>query len=78
MARALLEPRLVESLVRESLLTSLRQLCSCHSDALTARGGACPSTSRVIYGAFSAYRFPAGMSCTWDVKQAVQKHYNFF
>ena len=21
--------------------------------------------------------FPAGMSCTWDVKEAVQKHYKF-
>lgn len=21
--------------------------------------------------------FPAGMSCTWDIKQAVRKHYNF-
>ncbi|MDB9313221.1 cupin domain-containing protein [Spirulina sp. CS-785/01] len=21
--------------------------------------------------------FPAGMSCTWDVKQAVKKHYSF-
>lgn len=21
--------------------------------------------------------FPAGMSCTWDIKQAVKKHYNF-
>jgi uncharacterized cupin superfamily protein len=22
--------------------------------------------------------FPAGMSCTWDVSEEVQKHYNFF
>jgi uncharacterized protein len=22
--------------------------------------------------------FPAGMSCQWDVKEAVQKHYTFF
>mmetsp|Transcript_17478 Transcript_17478/g.29645 ORF Transcript_17478/g.29645 Transcript_17478/m.29645 type:complete len:139 (+) Transcript_17478:31-447(+) len=22
--------------------------------------------------------FPAGMSCTWDVEEAVQKHFNFF
>lgn len=21
--------------------------------------------------------FPAGMACTWDIKQAVKKHYNF-
>ena len=21
--------------------------------------------------------FPAGMSCTWDIKQAVRKHYKF-
>jgi uncharacterized cupin superfamily protein len=21
--------------------------------------------------------FPAGMSCTWDVKEAISKHYNF-
>uniref|UniRef100_A0A383W9H6 (S)-ureidoglycine aminohydrolase cupin domain-containing protein n=1 Tax=Tetradesmus obliquus TaxID=3088 RepID=A0A383W9H6_TETOB len=21
--------------------------------------------------------FPAGMSCTWDVKEAINKHYNF-
>ncbi|MEW5757821.1 MAG: cupin domain-containing protein [Pseudomonadota bacterium] len=22
--------------------------------------------------------FPAGMSCTWEIRQAVKKHYNFF
>mmetsp|Transcript_31402 Transcript_31402/g.57916 ORF Transcript_31402/g.57916 Transcript_31402/m.57916 type:complete len:95 (-) Transcript_31402:124-408(-) len=22
--------------------------------------------------------FPAGMSCTWDVTEAIDKHYNFF
>ena len=22
--------------------------------------------------------FPVGMSCTWEIRQAVKKHYNFF
>lgn len=25
----------------------------------------------------SAATFPAGMSCTWDVKKTLKKHYNF-
>jgi hypothetical protein len=32
----------------------------------------------VTFGKGDFVTFPAGMSCTWDVTEAVQKHYNFF
>lgn len=32
----------------------------------------------VTFGPGDFVTFPAGMSCTWDVTEAVQKHYNFF
>ena len=32
----------------------------------------------VEFGAGDLVTFPKGMSCTWDVKKAVKKHYNFF
>lgn len=32
----------------------------------------------VTFGQGDFVTFPAGMSCTWDVTEAVQKHYNFF
>ena len=30
------------------------------------------------FGAGDFVTFPAGMSCTWDVSEAVQKHFMFF
>ncbi|GAX22002.1 uncharacterized protein FisN_6Hh248 [Fistulifera solaris] len=32
----------------------------------------------VTFGKGDFVTFPSGMSCTWDVTEAVQKHYNFF
>lgn len=39
-----------------------------------------PSDGRkeVTFGKGDFVTFPAGMSCTWDVSEAVQKHYMFF
>lgn len=31
----------------------------------------------VSFGAGDLVTFPAGMSCHWDIKAAVRKHYNF-
>ena len=31
----------------------------------------------VSFGQGDLVTFPAGMSCTWDIKQAVRKHYRF-
>jgi uncharacterized cupin superfamily protein len=31
----------------------------------------------VAFGAGDLVAFPAGMSCLWDVRQAVRKHYRF-
>lgn len=31
----------------------------------------------VSFGAGDLVTFPAGMSCHWDIKRAVRKHYNF-
>ena len=31
----------------------------------------------VSMGAGDLVTFPAGMSCTWDIRQAVRKHYSF-
>jgi uncharacterized cupin superfamily protein len=31
----------------------------------------------VTVGAGDMVVFPDGMSCTWDVKKAIKKHYNF-
>lgn len=31
----------------------------------------------VSFGAGDYVVFPNGLECTWDVKQAVKKHYNF-
>jgi uncharacterized cupin superfamily protein len=39
---------------------------------VTPQGGA-----PVYMGAGNLVTFPAGMSCTWDVRQAVRKHYKF-
>jgi hypothetical protein len=32
----------------------------------------------VTFGKGDFVTFPAGMSCTWDVSEAVQKHFMFF
>eukprot|EP00586_Coscinodiscus_wailesii_P007015 CAMPEP_0172491158 /NCGR_PEP_ID=MMETSP1066-20121228/21865_1 /TAXON_ID=671091 /ORGANISM="Coscinodiscus wailesii, Strain CCMP2513" /LENGTH=95 /DNA_ID=CAMNT_0013260051 /DNA_START=258 /DNA_END=545 /DNA_ORIENTATION=- len=39
-----------------------------------------PSDGRqpATFGKGDFVTFPAGMSCTWDVSEAVQKHFNFF
>mmetsp|Transcript_22720 Transcript_22720/g.42236 ORF Transcript_22720/g.42236 Transcript_22720/m.42236 type:complete len:157 (+) Transcript_22720:132-602(+) len=39
-----------------------------------------PSDGRktVTFGAGDFVTFPAGMSCTWDVSEAVEKHFMFF
>lgn len=31
----------------------------------------------VEFGAGDLVEFPKGMKCTWDVSEAVDKHYNF-
>lgn len=31
----------------------------------------------VSFGKGDLVTFPAGMSCTWDIRQAVRKHYRF-
>lgn len=31
----------------------------------------------VAFGAGDLVVFPAGMSCTWDIRKAVRKHYRF-
>jgi uncharacterized cupin superfamily protein len=33
--------------------------------------------SRVEFGKGDFVTFPRGLSCVWDVKQPVRKHYNF-
>lgn len=35
------------------------------------------SGESVTFGAGDLVTFPRGLSCTWKVKQAVKKHYNF-
>ncbi len=35
------------------------------------------ATETVTFGAGDFVTFPAGLSCVWDVKQPVRKHYNF-
>ncbi|KAL2513399.1 RmlC-like cupins superfamily protein [Abeliophyllum distichum] len=35
------------------------------------------SDEAVEFGAGDLVEFPKGMSCTWDVSEAVDKHYNF-
>lgn len=39
----------------------------------------CPegSDEAVEIGAGDLVEFPAGMSCTWDVSETVDKHYKF-
>ena len=39
-----------------------------------------PSDDRkaVTFGKGDFVTFPAGMSCTWDVTKAINKHYMFF
>jgi hypothetical protein len=32
---------------------------------------------KVEFGAGDFVTFPAGLSCTWDIKEPVRKHYNF-
>jgi hypothetical protein len=32
---------------------------------------------KVEFGAGDFVTFPAGLSCVWDIKEAVRKHYNF-
>ena len=32
---------------------------------------------RVSFGKGDFVSFPKGLSCTWDIKEAVKKHYNF-
>lgn len=39
---------------------------------VTADGGA-----SVEFGAGDLVIFPAGLSCTWDIREAVEKHYEF-
>lgn len=34
----------------------------------------CP---KVTFGKGDFVTFPKGLSCTWDIKKAVRKHYNF-
>lgn len=41
---------------------------------VTPTDGRAPAT----FGAGDFVTFPAGMSCTWDVSEAVQKHFQFF
>jgi len=36
------------------------------------------SLKPATFGKGDFVTFPAGMSCTWDVSEAVQKHYMFF
>ncbi len=40
---------------------------------VTPEGGA-----PVRMGQGDLVTFPAGMSCTWEIRQPVKKHYNFF
>jgi len=40
---------------------------------VTPVGGGDP----VSFGAGDLVTFPAGLSCVWDVKQALRKHYQF-
>ena len=40
---------------------------------VTPDGGGAP----VSFGAGDLVVFPAGLSCTWDIRQAVRKHYRF-
>jgi uncharacterized cupin superfamily protein len=39
---------------------------------VTADGG-----KSVEFGAGDLVIFPAGLSCTWDIREAVEKHYEF-
>jgi uncharacterized cupin superfamily protein len=32
---------------------------------------------KAIFGKGDFVTFPKGLSCTWDIKKAVRKHYNF-
>jgi uncharacterized cupin superfamily protein len=40
---------------------------------VTPEGGGAP----VSFGAGDLVVFPAGLSCTWDIRKAVRKHYRF-
>ena len=36
-----------------------------------------PDGSRVEFGKGDFVTFPEGLSCVWDIKENVRKHYNF-
>ena len=36
-----------------------------------------PEGNKVTFGKGDFVTFPKGISCNWDIKQAVRKHYNF-
>lgn len=36
-----------------------------------------PDGKKVEFGKGDFVRFPRGLSCTWDVKEPVRKHYRF-
>jgi hypothetical protein len=40
--------------------------------SVTPEGG-----DRIDFGRGDLIRFPAGLSCTWDIQEAVEKHYRF-
>lgn len=40
---------------------------------VTPKGGGAP----VSFGVGDLVTFPTGLSCTWDVKKALRKHYQF-
>lgn len=35
------------------------------------------SGDRIDFGRGDLIRFPAGLSCTWEIQEAVEKHYRF-
>lgn len=37
----------------------------------------CPGGQRVEFGKGDFVVFPKGLSCVWEVKEPVRKHYNF-
>jgi uncharacterized cupin superfamily protein len=40
--------------------------------SVTPEGG-----DRIDFGRGDLIRFPAGLSCTWEIQEAVEKHYRF-
>ena len=36
-----------------------------------------PDGEKVEFGKSDFVTFPRGLSCTWDIKEPVRKHYNF-